>query len=75
MKQTYSATDTDRQLIELHRLSSKLIKEHPEILIIRADKGSITVAMERNTYNEKINDLFYEKDTYTEIKKNPICTQ
>lgn len=56
---------TNRQLIETH----KFLKSNPELLVMRADKGNITVIMEKKDYISKMNCLLQDQTTYTNIKK------
>jgi len=42
------------------------------ILFTRADKGSITAALDKNDYINKIENMLNDTDTYTKINKNPI---
>jgi len=45
-------------------------KEHLNIIFTKADKGNITVTLERELYIKKMEELL--GDTYTKIKKNPM---
>lgn len=46
-------------------------KEHPDIFFTRVDKGNITVAMDRQVYNNKMLALLNDKDTYSLVDKDP----
>lgn len=48
------------------------MKNNPDIIFTRADKGNITVAIQKNDYINKINDMLCDKDTYSIINYNPI---
>jgi len=56
----------------MSRLSRKFLSDHPDLIITRADKGNTTVAMDRGTYLNKMNDLLTDSNTYVIIKKNPV---
>ena len=45
------------------------IKNHPSILITRADKGNATVVKTKSSYLEKTENLFKDQKSYDEIKK------
>jgi len=57
------------QLVKNTKLFSK---NNPNILFTRADKGNITVALDRDMYTDKITKMLQDKDTYTKINENPI---
>lgn len=50
--------------------TKKFIKDHPEILITRADKGNTTVIVSKIDYTNKINSMLQDISTYTPINKN-----
>ncbi|KAJ8671680.1 hypothetical protein QAD02_002939 [Eretmocerus hayati] len=60
------------------RISTRKIKAAREfardnkIMFTMADKGNITVAMESDTYREKMKDLLSDKNTYSVVKKKPL---
>jgi len=47
---------------------------NPDIIFTRADKGNVTVALERNTYNDKMEELLQDRETYSVIQKNPALS-
>ena len=61
----------DKTIINRYKKTQKFIKEHPEILFTRADKGNTTVAIHQKDYITKIEQLLQDKDTYTIVKKDP----
>jgi len=50
-------------------LTKKFVNDHPNILIIKADKGNVIVILEKDHYISNI-EIF--SDTYELIDKNPI---
>jgi len=54
---------------KLIRKSRTFIKNNPQIIIARSDKGNTTVIANRNDYNEKLNKLLSDKTTYEVVKK------
>ena len=53
----------DKFLIYLAKLTGKFIRDNPNLLFTRADKGSVTVAMERHDYLTKMTNLLNDEDT------------
>ncbi|XP_018368045.1 PREDICTED: uncharacterized protein LOC108764350 [Trachymyrmex cornetzi] len=47
------------------------IKENNNIIFTKADKGNITVALEKTSYIEKIRSILSDEETYLKITKNP----
>ncbi|XP_020298057.1 uncharacterized protein LOC109862415 [Pseudomyrmex gracilis] len=45
-------------------------KNNPDILFTRADKGNVTVAVDKNSYIERINAMLNDQTTYVKINKN-----
>ncbi|XP_011858662.1 PREDICTED: uncharacterized protein LOC105556190 [Vollenhovia emeryi] len=46
-------------------------KTNPDILFTRADKGNVTVAIEKNLYVNKMLDILNDRETYEIVKKDP----
>jgi len=53
------------------KFTKNFLKEKLNLIITRADKGNITVALEKVEYIHEIEHLM-DKETYTVVKKNPI---
>jgi len=64
---------TDIQIIDLIKVTNKFIKNNPNI-IFRADKGNITVALEKTEYLNKIEEILNDTETYEKINKDPTKT-
>lgn len=47
------------------------LKKHPELVISNADKGNITVIMNKNKYKNKILELLNDTNTYKIINTDP----
>ena len=60
--------DTEKIIIE----TIKLIRMHPEIVTIKADKGNTTVIMKRSEYIEKTKQLLDDDAIYRITNKDPI---
>jgi len=67
-----SVNNLDKRLINLENSTKKFCKNNPNILFTKADKGNVTVAIDREEYIEKMELMLQDENTYTTIKKNPI---
>jgi len=61
----------DRKILNLMNITNNFIKMNPNITYIRADKGNITVALNRTDYINKLEEMLRDKETYELIKKDP----
>ena len=52
----------------------KELKEDKDIVILKVDKDNCTVIMDRPDYDQKINALLYDNDSYRKLvtKRNPL---
>jgi len=51
--------------------SKSFIKNNPDIIFTRADKGNTVVALNRIDYNNKMEIFFSDSNTYSILKRNP----
>jgi len=58
-------------LTSLTYYTKNFIHKNPEIIFTRADKGNITVALNKNNYIKKVEEVLSDINTYTLIKKDP----
>ena len=49
-----------------------IFSKNHNILYTMADKGSVTVAITRDSYISKMNDLLSDNSNYEQVKKNPL---
>lgn len=52
--------------------TKKFIKNNENIFFTKADKGNVTVAIDRNVYNNKVEDALNDDKYYMKLKNNPI---
>jgi len=64
-----SKLPSDSKLIHLLHTTKQFCKNNQNIIFIRADKGNITVAMDKSPY-KKIGELLKDDNTYTVVKRN-----
>jgi len=60
------------RLSSLDRTCRIFIKKNPDVIFTRADKGNITVALNREDYINSITNMLEDINTYIKIKKDPI---
>jgi len=62
----------ENTLKDLKNATIKFCNSNPNIVFTRADKGNVTVAINKDEYINKIEIMLQDQDTYIPIKKNPI---
>lgn len=60
------------QIRRLLKSTKQFIKNNPNVIFTRADKGNSTVALDKDVYTNKITEMLQDKDTYIKVNKNPI---
>jgi len=60
------------ELMRLLRITKTFFKDNTNIIFTKADKGNITVALDRAHYINSINEMLIDPLTYEVIQKNPI---
>jgi len=50
------------------------LKDNKDLFVTKADKGQVTVIMDKRTYIEKMNKTLDDDNTYKQIKKDPLRT-
>ncbi|KYN07871.1 hypothetical protein ALC62_01155 [Cyphomyrmex costatus] len=66
-----SSNVTEKHILEWLSKTKKFINEHHNLLITNADKGNVTVFLDRNTYLSKMEDILSDRDTYEIIDRDP----
>jgi len=54
------------------KITNKFVKNNPNIIFTRADKGNITVALDKTEYLNKIDNMLNDTKTYSVTNKDPI---
>jgi len=65
-------TDIDLKILDAVLLTKKFIKDNPDILFTRADKGNTVVTLDRVDYLNKMEAYLSDSDTYIHWKHNPV---
>ena len=69
-----------RQMSLNLRKTVQFIKDNPNLLITKADKGNVTVIVEKNDYYTKVEICLNDENYYMPVTKNPLpnlikCTE
>ncbi|XP_071637612.1 uncharacterized protein [Temnothorax longispinosus] len=67
-----TVTKIDKLILGWINSTKKFIKEHPEILFTRADKGSVTVALDKVEYVRNMELSLSDTSFYEVIVKDPV---
>ena len=66
-----SASIPDNNLTKDEQQALKRLKNVNDIVILPADKGRVTVVMDKTDYFDKMDALVNDKQTYEELKRDP----
>ena len=66
-----SASIPDNNLTKDEQQALKRLKKNNNIVILPADKGRVTVVMDKTDYFDKMDALVNDKQTYEELKRDP----
>jgi len=61
----------DKLLLKMESNTRAFLSEHANVLFTHADKGNVTVALDREVYMDKMITLLSDGDTYSRINKDP----
>jgi len=64
----------DKKILSMLKSTKEFIRNNPDILFTRADKGNATVVLNTNTYIQKMEELLSDRETYIVVNKNPTPT-
>lgn len=62
----------ERQILKEFEYCKKFLRQNDDVFVTKADKGQVTVVMDKNVYVNQIKELLSDKTTYRIIKKDPI---
>ena len=66
-----TASITDNNLTKDEKQALKRLKNDENIVILPADKGRVSVVMDKKDHHDKMNELVNDKQTYQELKRDP----
>jgi len=61
-------------LTKKEHLALQQLQKDPSIIITKADKGNITTVLDKEWYDNKINKMLDDEETYTRLKTNPTAS-
>ncbi|XP_062714289.1 uncharacterized protein LOC134291043 [Aedes albopictus] len=53
------------------KVTRKFLKEHPDVAVVKSDKGNKTVLMPSQDYQSKMLELLRDRETYEPISRDP----
>jgi len=72
IKNKIVSPQSTEKITYLLNMTKKFCKNNKNIIYTKADKGNVTVAMDKHFYINKIEELLNDQNTYTIVNKNPI---
>jgi len=51
--------------------TKKFIKNHPDILFTKSDKGNVTIAIKRSDYCRKMEEMLLDTNIYVSVNRDP----
>jgi len=63
---------TDRYLLKEYVNCKKFLKNNEDIFVTKADKGQVTVIMDKIEYVKEMEDILNDDSTYKILKSNPL---
>jgi len=64
----------DNNILSMVKSTTEFMQKNPDVIFTRADKGNVTVALNKNVYIKKIEELLHDKETYLISKRNPALS-
>lgn len=58
-------------LLKFFYQTKKFLKDNNQIVVVKSDKGNKTVVMNRSEYEEKMENMVTDKETYVELADDP----
>lgn len=68
---SFKSSPVDRELTTASLVTRKFIKDNPDVIFTRADKGNVTVAVNKVDYLKNMDALLNDNATYTIVNKDP----
>jgi|GEM_PF-1112420 len=62
----------DARLQKEYISCKRFLKNNEDIFVTKADKGQVTVILDKNNYIKQMESLLNDDSTYRQIKKNPL---
>ena len=62
----------ERSFTKKPGITKSFLKNNPNIFFTKADKGNVTVCLNKSDCNNKMLELLSDNNTYEKINKNPL---
>jgi len=60
------------EILDAVSITNRFVKDNPNILFTRADKGNTVVALNKNVYIKNMENCLSDSDTYIGLKHNSV---
>lgn len=67
-------TPSNVPFLAMYRKTATFLKQHPEIIVTPADKGSVSVVMKRDDYHNLSIDILQDPHSYKKLQRDPTST-
>lgn len=58
----------------MEKITAEFLKNNRDLVVLRADKGNVTVAINKSDYIMKMGEILNDSNTYKKVSKIPIYT-
>ena len=72
LKKSTHNSDLDKSIEKGIKLKREFLKNNKELLVTKADKGNITVILNKQNYLDKMQNLLDDSSTYEKIDLDPL---
>jgi hypothetical protein len=71
LNEEINLNDFDKRLVKAHKHTKRFLKENQDIYIVKLDKCNKTVAISKDNYELKLNNLLSDENTYEVLSRDP----
>ncbi|XP_018360143.1 PREDICTED: THAP domain-containing protein 2-like [Trachymyrmex cornetzi] len=64
---SFEKTEVNTKIIQLFKTTKDFLRQNPNVILTKADKGNITVALNKNDYRSKVLQMLEDKETYVKL--------
>ncbi|XP_011858224.1 PREDICTED: uncharacterized protein LOC105555793 [Vollenhovia emeryi] len=62
----------DKHILNEYAKCNRFLRDNDDVLVTKADKGQVTVIMNKNKYKNQIIELLQDQNTYKKLNNDPI---
>lgn len=70
----FHSTSKDKFIYNSFLEAKIFLKQNPNIIVLKSDKGNKSVCMDKSDYDEKINSMISDQNTYKLVNRDPTLT-